>query len=268
MLAESMQDADSQNMAANLPSRLGDLRPTTSLDSNGDQLARTACAFSSVLGETHTRAEGFKELNRRLDTTFPDRRRVEAKLKEGSAGFASLSKALAMDSSMAVLVSGNPTKALSTSEQQKLVDFVVDGGHLVVASSAGGFASSNMNDVLVLFGVSANRDAVIRGSFYKYFHPKEVCISDGAVSRNMVDGVAGIAPTSTREGVLRKGSQSPMLQAVRLRSPTSAALCGSSAKCNDVNVEYECCSVGMQRAEGQNPEAVSEPKLTSRQAQA
>jgi hypothetical protein len=267
MLAESMQDADSQKMAANLPSGLGDLRPATSLESNGDQLARTACAFSSVLGETHTRAEGFKELNRCLDRTFPDRRRVEAKLNEGSAGFASLSKALAMDSSMAVLVSGNPTKALSTSEQQKLVDFVVDGGHLVVASSAGGFASSNINDVLGLFGISVNQDAVIRGSFHKYFHPKEVCISDGAVSKNVVDGVAGFAPPSAREGVLRKGLQSPVLQALSLCSPMSAARCRSSSNCNVVD-EYECCSVGMQRAEGRSPEAVSEPKLTSRQAQA
>ena len=163
--------------------------PSASFNSSPTQNDRRVCVFSQVLGETHTRAQGFKELYRRLDPVFPERRRIEAKLREGIAGFASLSTALAVDSCMAVLVCGNPTKSLSTSEQQKLVDFIVDGGHLIVAASAGGLVGSNMNDVLSLFGINVNSDSVIRGTFHKYLHPKEVFVSDGAISKNVAEAL-------------------------------------------------------------------------------
>lgn len=144
--------------------------------------------------------EGFRELNQCLDKTFPERAKIETKLREGASGFASLSKALAPGSNMAVLVCGNPTQPLTTSEQQKLVDFIVDGGHLVVASCAGGFVSSNMNDVLSLFGITVNRDAVIRSSFHKYFHPKEVCITDGTISKSVMLGVTSNAAPAAEGG--------------------------------------------------------------------
>jgi hypothetical protein len=151
---------------------------------------RSACAFSSVLGETHTRSEGFRELHRRLDRLFPDRCKIEAKIKDGATDCASLSKAVGMDSKVAVIVSGNPTKQLSTSEQQKLVDIIVDGGHLVVAASSGGFVGSNINNILSLFGISANTDSVIRSTFHKFVHPKQVFVADADVSHLLLESVA------------------------------------------------------------------------------
>lgn len=159
----------------------------------------TACVFSSVLGETHNRTSGFKELFRRLEPLFPDRRKIEAKLRDGAGGFSTISKALASDSGTALLVIGNPTKPLSPSEQQKLVDFVVDGGHLIVAAGEGGFQGSNINDVLQLFGITARADAVLRCMLHKYYHPKEAIIPDGVVNRALtqgsVDSIAGTLPT-------------------------------------------------------------------------
>lgn len=139
--------------------------------------------FSSVLGETFTRSSGYKELFRRLETTFPDRRRVEAKSRNGPSCYASLSKALRAESGMGVLVLGNPTRPLSTAERQKLVDFIVDGGHLVVAAGDGGIKGSDVNDILRLFGISVNTDSVLRVMVHKYYHPKEVLIPDGIVNR-------------------------------------------------------------------------------------
>jgi hypothetical protein len=148
--------------------------------------APTACVFSGTLGETHNKASGFKELFRRLEPLFPDRRKVELKLRDGPNGFSSLAKALATDSGTALLVIGNPTKPLSTAEQQKLVDFIVDGGHLIVAACEGGFQGSNINDVLQLFGITARSDAVLRCMLHKYYHPKEAIIPDGFVNRALV----------------------------------------------------------------------------------
>jgi hypothetical protein len=149
----------------------------------------TACVFSGVLGETHCSTSGFKELAKRIETMYPDRRKIEPKLREGPRGFSSLSRALASDSGTAVLVIGNPTKALSTSEQQKLVDFIVDGGSLIVAAGEGGFKDSNINDVLQLFGITANPDAVLRCMLHKYYHPKEALIPDGIVNRALAQNV-------------------------------------------------------------------------------
>lgn len=150
----------------------------------------TACVFSGTLGETHNKTAGFKELFRRLEPLFADRRKIEPKLRDGPAGFSSISKALAFDSGTALLVMGNPTKLLSTAEQQKLVDFIVDGGHLIVAAGEGGFQGSNINDVLQLFGITARSDAVLRCMLHKYYHPKEAIIPDGVVNRALTQAVA------------------------------------------------------------------------------
>ena len=153
-------------------------------DASGERADRpSACVFSSVLGETFTRSSGYKELFRRLETTFPDRRRVESKSRNGPSCYASLSKALGAESGMGVLVLGNPTRPLSTAERQKLVDFIVDGGHLVVAAGDGGIKGSDVNDILRLFGISVNTDSVLRIMVHKYYHPKEVLIPDGIVNR-------------------------------------------------------------------------------------
>ena len=152
-----------------------------------------------MLGETFTRSSGFKELYRRLESLFPDRRKLEPKSRDGPSGYASLSKALGADSGMAVLVLGNPSRSLSTAERQKLVDFIVDGGHLVVTASDGGCKGSNVNDVLSLFGITVNADSVLRVIIHKYYHPKEALIPDGVVNRAITqaywDQHQGIVPT-------------------------------------------------------------------------
>lgn len=101
---------------------------------------------------------------------------------------------------MGVLVLGNPTRPLSTSERQKLVDFIVDGGHLVVAAGDGGIKGSNINDILRLFGISVNADSVLRVMIHKYYHPKEALIPDGIVNKAITQSYwehQGTAHTST-----------------------------------------------------------------------
>jgi intraflagellar transport protein 52 len=158
---------------------------------------RTTCVFSTVLGEAHTRASGFKELCQTLEQIFPERRKVDGKLREELGTHPSLSKVFSEEFDMAVLVSGNPRRPLSTAEQQKLVDFIVDGGSFVVAATAGGFQGTNINDVLCLFGINVNQDAVVRTAFHKYFHPKEVGISDGVVNKTLADKLRASAEHDT-----------------------------------------------------------------------
>lgn len=169
--------------------------------SPGDE-ERAALAFSAVLGESHTRSSGLKELNRTIEPIFPERRKVDSK-RDAPGVYTSLSKALADDSDVGVLVCGQPSKPLSASEQQKLVDFILDGGHLVVAAAAGGLAGTNMGELLELFGISVNADAVVRAVFHKYMHPKEVQIPDGAVNNAVRDGVAAACREQSGGAALR-----------------------------------------------------------------
>jgi intraflagellar transport protein 52 len=171
---------------------------TTSTQQNSPTTSqRTTCVFSAVLGESHTRASGLKDLCQTLEHIFPVSRKVDGKHREELGSQPSLSKVFSEELDMAILVSGNPRRPLSTAEQQKLVDFIVNGGHFVVAATAGGFDGTNMNDVLSLFGISVKQDAVIRIALHKYFHPKEVSISDGIVSKMLSDKLKASAEHHT-----------------------------------------------------------------------
>lgn len=151
---------------------------------------RGTCVFCGAFAETHTRATGFKDLHKRLETLFPSRERIDPKrdaLTDSSRGFSSLSHALAPGTGVELLVMGNPRAPLSVAELSKLSQWVVEGGHLMVASSAGGLGECNVNEVLLEFGMSVNRDGVVRSVLHKYLHPKEVFISDGIANRAIVE---------------------------------------------------------------------------------
>jgi len=99
-------------------------------------------------------------------------------------------EALDKSSGMSLLVLGNPTKPLSASECQRLVQFVLEGGHLLATAAEGGFQDCNLNSVLQQFGVAVNSDAVVRSVYHKYLHPKHVFISDGVVNRAVADTIS------------------------------------------------------------------------------
>lgn len=50
---------------------------------------------------------------------------------------------------------------------------------------------TNINFLLEQMGISVNRDAVIRKSFFKYLHPKEAFIGNGILNRELVNAATG-----------------------------------------------------------------------------
>jgi hypothetical protein len=179
---------------------------------------RRALVISAVLDETHTRTSGFKDLYRHLERCFPEKCKLEARLRDGSAGYTSLSKALSPSAATSVLVFGNPQRPLSPAEQQRLVVFVLDGGHLVVCASAGGLPSSNFNEVLELFGIKLQHDAVLRCAMHKYYHPKQVFVSDGMLNR----AIASAAHEERHKGEI---------DGCDCNGLTSHGLCANATKC-------------------------------------
>ena len=56
-----------------------------------------------------------------------------------------------------------------------------------------------MNYLLEQFGISVNNDSVVRTSFYKYFHPKEVLIQSGILNKEVVRVANGLPKEVQRQ---------------------------------------------------------------------
>jgi intraflagellar transport protein 52 len=83
-----------------------------------------------------------------------------------------------------VLLCG-PREKFSEAECTALRHYVRIGGSVLIFIGEGGeqrFAT-NINYFLEQYGIIINNDAVIRTMFYKYFHPKEVCVQKGVLNR-------------------------------------------------------------------------------------
>lgn len=134
--------------------------------------------FSTAKGESHTHKAGFKQLFRRLRSTYrPD------KVDKDDFTLDTLRSAH-------ILVLGGPKEKFTAPEVDMLKKFVKNGGSILILMSEGGEekAGTNINYFLEQFGMSVNNDAVVRTTHYKYLHPKEVLISDGILNRAVITG--------------------------------------------------------------------------------
>ena len=87
-----------------------------------------------------------------------------------------------------VFIIGAPRATFSQSEIESLKQYLNIGGSVWVMLSEGGETTlgNNLNDLLGEFGITANRDSVIRITAHKQFHhPKNACISDGVLSNDL-----------------------------------------------------------------------------------
>ena len=86
-----------------------------------------------------------------------------------------------------VFIIGGPRDKYTASECEALKKHVEDGRGLMVMLSEGGETrlGTNINFVLEQFGIAVNADSVIRTSYYKYFHPKEVLVANGILNRGI-----------------------------------------------------------------------------------
>jgi len=86
-----------------------------------------------------------------------------------------------------VIICG-PRIAFHPKELQALNQYVQQGGSLLIqiGERAEHNYKTNINTLLQDYGISVNSDSVIRTVFYKYFHPKEICIQNGLLNRGFV----------------------------------------------------------------------------------
>ena len=86
-----------------------------------------------------------------------------------------------------VFVIPGPNEKFSAGEIKAIAQFLESGGNLIVMLGEGGESKydTNINFLLEEYGIMVNPDSVIRTSYFRYFHPKEVLITGGLLNREI-----------------------------------------------------------------------------------
>ncbi|KAJ3122027.1 Intraflagellar transport protein 52 [Physocladia obscura] len=130
--------------------------------------------FNISKKEAFTPNNGLKGLQRRLRNGF------KIGLNKEEMNFSKFSEA-------SLLIFGAPKEKFSMSEFGALKNFLEKGGSILYLTGEGGESeyNTNFNYLLEEYGMMVNPDCVTRTVYYKYFHPKEVFISNGILNREL-----------------------------------------------------------------------------------
>ncbi|KAJ3150366.1 Intraflagellar transport protein 52 [Geranomyces variabilis] len=168
---------------------IGTASTTTANNPGQSALALPNVHFNITKKEGWTPGNGFKAWQRRLRNGY----KISLFKDE-------LTAAKLADTNL--LVFGAPKEKFTVAEFGALKAYMERGGSILYLGSEGGDASSssetNFNYLLEEYGIMVNADAVARTVFHKYFHPKEVYVTNGVLNREInraagkrVNGVGG-----------------------------------------------------------------------------
>ncbi|WAR24479.1 IFT52-like protein [Mya arenaria] len=137
-----------------------------------EKTQRNIILFNASKRELFTPSSGYKTLNRKLRSTWKINTNKEEVTDERLAG------------SRIFVVAGSRDK-FSAAEFDSMKRYLDTGGSILMLAGEGGESrfDTNINFFLEEFGINVNADAVVRTSYYKYFHPKECLISNGVLNR-------------------------------------------------------------------------------------
>ncbi|KAH3767977.1 intraflagellar transport protein 52-like [Pelomyxa schiedti] len=96
----------------------------------------------------------------------------------------------------AIVVLGCPREPFTEHDIHVLNEYLDGGGSILLCLSESGKCSANINNWIQEYGIKAKPDAVVRTSFLKYHHPKEVLISTGGVINREINIIAGKRPNA------------------------------------------------------------------------
>ncbi|KAJ3020828.1 Intraflagellar transport protein 52 [Thoreauomyces humboldtii] len=130
--------------------------------------------FNISKKEGVTPGSGFKGLQRRLRNGY----KIGLYKDEMSA-------AKLQDTQL--LVFGAPREKFTMAEFSALKSYMDRGGSILYLAGEGGESTNetNFNYLLEEYGMMVNADAVARTVFYKYYHPKEVYVTNGVLNREI-----------------------------------------------------------------------------------
>eukprot|EP00002_Diphylleia_rotans_P023776 TRINITY_DN467_c0_g1_i2.p1 TRINITY_DN467_c0_g1~~TRINITY_DN467_c0_g1_i2.p1 ORF type:complete len:432 (-),score=101.23 TRINITY_DN467_c0_g1_i2:139-1434(-) len=130
--------------------------------------------FETCKKEVLTPSQGFRILAKKLRTNFkiiPNKEEISLDVLKQAR----------------LVIIGGPRERFSENEFKHIKNYINEGGSVLVLLGEGGENQfgTNINYLLEEYGISVNSDCVVRTVYYKYFHPKEVCITNGILNRNI-----------------------------------------------------------------------------------
>ena len=87
-----------------------------------------------------------------------------------------------------LLVFAGPTAPFKADDVTVIDQYVEQGGNVLFLAQDGGdkTSRSNLNQVLSKYGVTLANNSVIRTTYFKYFHPKEVLVTNGMLHEDFL----------------------------------------------------------------------------------
>eukprot|EP00039_Didymoeca_costata_P031376 m.34440 g.34440 ORF g.34440 m.34440 type:complete len:431 (+) comp8724_c0_seq1:197-1489(+) len=136
------------------------------LDTNND-----AILFDMSKSESLSLTSGLKTLHRKLKAQYKI-----ATMKE------SVTKKRLSEAKVAIFP--GPKAKFTAGEFDVMNEYLEEGGNILITLGEGGEKTyeTNVNFFLEQFNISINNDAVVRSSYYKYYHPKECVVSNGVLN--------------------------------------------------------------------------------------
>ncbi|VDD79728.1 unnamed protein product [Mesocestoides corti] len=138
--------------------------------------------FDQSKGEAASLNQHFKELQRRLKTSW----KILVNTDEITISRIEAAK---------VFIIAGPTEKFSVNEFEAINTYLNKGGSVLVVLGENGESKypTNINYLLEQYGILINNDAVVRTSYYKYFHPKEALIPNGILNRAIGEAVGRVS---------------------------------------------------------------------------
>jgi len=146
------------------------MAPTT--EGSEDRGSRNTILFNTTKRELFSLNNGLKTLNRKLRSSWklvPNKEDISPdKLNQSR-----------------IFVIPGAREKFTAAEFSTMKAYLESGGSMLVLLGEGGESrfETNINFFLEEYGIMVNNDAVVRTSYYKYFHPKEALITNGILNR-------------------------------------------------------------------------------------
>ncbi|CAL1608767.1 unnamed protein product [Knipowitschia caucasica] len=164
--------------------------------------------FNASKKELFTTSSGYKSLQKKLNAQWK---------------IQSMKEDLALDrlKGVRLWITAGPREKFTASEMEILKQYLDKGGNVLVMLGEGGESKfdTNINFLLEDLGIMVNSDAVVRNTYYKYFHPKEALVSNGVLNRE-ISRAAGKAVT----GIMEEENAGNNAQALTFVYPFGATL--------------------------------------------
>ncbi|XP_067935005.1 intraflagellar transport protein 52 homolog [Watersipora subatra] len=154
-----------------------------------ETLSSKLIVFDASKREIFNISNGLKSMNKKLRSAW----KVVSNKEEITLDKLALAR---------VYVICGPREKFTAAEFETFKQYLERGGSLLVMMGEGGEAKydTNINYLLEQFGVMVNNDAVVRTSYYKYYHPKEALVANGVLNRAVASAAGKSFPTGSEDG--------------------------------------------------------------------